>query len=210
MENIIFYKFIENLRIKLNEELPGKNAQNKMAPAFRVPPDFIKKNQTPRKSAVLIIFYPKNEEVNIIFIKRIEDGKAHSGQVAFPGGKFEESDISLLNTSIRETFEEIGVKIDVNSIIGKLTPIYIPVSNYDVTPYIAFLNSEPEYIISNDEVQRVVTVNINNLLNTNNLATATLDRGSYLVEAPFYRIDDDMIWGATAMILSELNEIISK
>lgn len=204
----MFENFVSKLSAELKKDLPGKVAQNKMAPVFKTKPEFLFNINTAKKSAVLIIIFPQNSDFKIIFIKRKNDGSTHSGQVAFPGGKFEKEDISLINTSIRETFEEIGVRISNENIIGSLTPIYIPVSNFEVAPFVGFLHKEPEYKLSTNEVEKIITVKISDLLDVNKKGEKLLERGNYLVNAPFFKTEDDIIWGATAMMLSELNEVI--
>jgi len=168
------------------------------------------KNDNPVESAVTIIFYSENEKINIIFIKRKEDGKAHGGQVAFPGGKFEKEDNKLIYTAIRETFEEIGIKIHKNQIIGQLTPIFIPVSNFKVTPFIAYLDYKPEYLLSENEVDKIITAEIHDLFGKENTGTKFFNRNNIQFTAPYFRANGDIVWGATAMILSELKEIIIK
>lgn len=202
----MFTEFIEKLENQLQKQLPGSLAQIKMSPKFRVDFNFDNSRKA-RQSAVMLIFYPEAKYPKLIFIKRKEDGKAHSGQIAFPGGKYEEADKNLKNTAIRETYEEIGVQVPEIQIIGKLTSLYIPVSNFDVYPFISYLNSKPDFIINNQEVERIIEIKIDELFHKTNIDKKIFIRNKIEIEAPFFRANGDIIWGATAMILSELKEI---
>jgi 8-oxo-dGTP pyrophosphatase MutT (NUDIX family) len=201
--------FINTIKTELKKRLPGFEAQRKMAPSLRLPIGSLNQNKVPKLSSVMIIFYPEKGKINTIFIKRKEDGKAHGGQVAFPGGKFEISDENLMHTAIRETFEEIGVEIPKNQVIGSLTPLFIPISNFEVSPFIAYLKTPPVYILSDKEVEKIITVEADILFNNNNKGEKLITRNNLEITAPFFRANGDIIWGATAMILSELNEIIN-
>ncbi len=203
----MFNNFIIKLQSELQKPLPGYQAQQKMMPTMR---DInFTHDVKPRESAVLILFYENNKQIYIIFIRRKEDKKVHSGQIAFPGGKYEEEDKTLKNTAIRETYEEIGISENDITVIGQLTEIIIPISNYKVTPFVGFLKQKPVYNISLDEVQEVLEVNISQLFAPENRLITELERNGIKIHAPYFKIDNDKIWGATAMITSELNEVIS-
>jgi len=205
----MFQNFIEKLQTELSKELPGEAAQKKMAPSIRNHHGFEYKT-SPRDSAVLILFYEENSNIYIIFIKRNEDGKAHSGQVAFPGGKYENEDKDLKTTALRETFEEIGIPENEINIIGELTSLYIPVSNFRVKPFVGYLSKKPNYNINNHEVQRIITAEIFEFFNDKNISEIELIRNELKIQAPYFGVINDKVWGATAMILSELYEIIKK
>jgi len=200
-------KFTEVLKAALQKDLPGEKAQKKMAPIVLNNIKFEFKNE-PRESAVTILFYEEDKKIKIIFIKRNEDGKAHSGQVAFPGGKYELEDKNLKTTALRETFEEIGIEQSKIKIIGQLTPLYIPISNFRVTPFVAYLENVPTYKISESEVQKIITAEITEFFNDKNLGTRELKRNEIIISAPFFGVQNDIVWGATAMITSELYEVL--
>lgn len=208
-----FEEFIINLKNALKIELPGFPAQKLMAPLGRRPPSDYLNNRTPRKSAVLILLYPgfKNHGVKTVLIVRSEkEGSTHGGQISFPGGGFQESDVNLSETALREAEEEIGVDKSAVSLIGELTSLYIPVSNYLVSPYIGIYKSEPEFTIHTAEVKELMEVELSEFLSPGSRHTITkyikmLDTDK---QVPCYTINGKIIWGATAMIVSELSEVI--
>lgn len=200
------------LKDRLTQPLPGGSAQALMAFGKRksqlvAPPEA-------RDSAVLGLFFPKEEELNLLLIKRVEDGKAHSGQISFPGGRRDPEDIDLQYTALRETHEEVGISSTQIDIIGELSSLYIPVSNSKVHPFIGYTEQKPDYILSVDEVQYVIELPINKLFDPNIKTVREIRPSSHpelLIKAPAYQPDDrHTIWGATAMILSELETIIKE
>jgi len=130
--------------------------------------------------------------------------------VAFPGGKFDESDIDLKHTALRETHEEIGVRPEKIEIIGNLTDVYITPSNFLVTPYIGYINEHPQFIPDQHEVEKVVTYDVlqlgNSAIRSEKLITLS---GGFEIKTPYYDVEGLTVWGATAMMISELNTIIA-
>jgi len=206
----MFVSFITQLKYRLQQPLPGEDAQFMMVPFGRpklkdVPMD----TYNPKKSAVLILLFPHEETIKTVFIVRpVYDG-VHSGQVAFPGGKFDEGDIDLKQTALRETYEEIGVAPEKIEIIGNLTDVYINPSNFLVTPYIGYINEHPLFIPDPYEVEKVVTYDVlqlgNSAIRSEKLIMLS---GGFEIKTPYYDVEGLTIWGATAMMISELNEII--
>jgi 8-oxo-dGTP pyrophosphatase MutT (NUDIX family) len=208
----MFPSFIEKLKIRLAQPLPGETVQFLMAPATRqqirdIDPD----TYHPKKSAVLILLFPVNNAINILLIQRAEYDGVHSGQVAFPGGKYEEQDVDLKQTAIRETFEEVGVPLNDIEIIGKLSDIYINPSNYLVTPFIGYSYKMPNFIIDEYEVQQTICIDLFQLNNNSVRAKKmiTLANGTK-INTPCYEIEGLTIWGATAMMISELNVVVEE
>ncbi|HET7819455.1 MAG TPA: CoA pyrophosphatase [Bacteroidia bacterium] len=210
----MFQSFIKKLSEEIKTELPGFSAHNLMAHLGRdVLAKYSSNDKIPKKSAVLILLFPDKSGhfVRTSFILRsvIERG-SHGGQVAFPGGGMELTDADLGYTALRETEEEIGVKKDSISLIGMLTPVYIPVSNYMVHPYIGVVDSEPEFILDPQEVAGIITCSLNDLIHPENKTKIT----KYVkivdceLEIPCYKIEGKVIWGATAMIISELEQLL--
>ncbi|MCB0698331.1 MAG: CoA pyrophosphatase [Chitinophagales bacterium] len=201
---------IEELKKLLQEPLPGVEAQNKMAARARMLPLEVPENV--RQSAVLGLLYPQNDILNLLLIKRTEDGKPHSGQISFPGGRQDPIDKDLQETALRETFEEVGVPSGQIEVIGALSSLYIPVSNNNVHPFVGFASHRPDYVLNADEVQYVLEVPLHELL-TEEKKTIQEIRPSSMphltIKAPAYRWDDDhLIWGATAMMIAELEEVL--
>ena len=212
----IFNSFTNELEQKLLlSKLPGLPSQLKMAPVTRL--EELKKmnlsleemGNIARKSAVLILFYPKNDETHIAMIKRATDNTVHSDQISFPGGKVEKSDPSLIYTALREANEEIGIISESVKIIGSLTKLHIPPSNFDVYPFVGVMYDTPSFN-SNYEVQKILEVDLKTLLNPATLTFKKIQHrtGNDFV-VPCYYIQDEVVWGATAMIISELLEIVN-
>jgi 8-oxo-dGTP pyrophosphatase MutT (NUDIX family) len=204
-------RFIKQLKIQLREPLPGQEAQLLMVPGERI---FLRKNfpehHTAKKSAVLILLFPFQEGVSTILIERAVYVGVHSGQIAFPGGKAEETDFDLKYTALRETYEEVGVPMEAVEIIGNLTNVYINPSNYLVTPYVGYLPQAPDFFINEREVQKIIRVDlrdVNKLVKSTKMITHS---NGLRIQTPYYCIDGFTIWGATAMMMSELMVITEK
>ncbi len=205
---------INRLEKLLNEPLPGSTAHQMMSPAGRGDTEELIQTllSPPRNSAVMIILYPDNDSLNMVMIKRPNYDGVHSGQVSFPGGKFEETDINYEATALRETFEEIGISTEKIKVIGVLSRIYIPPSNFLVYPYIGYCDETPLFTIDS-EVDRVITAPVNVLLNDEIVKQGKFMAGGNLnfqINAPYFEIDNERVWGATACILSELKQIWRK
>ena len=160
----------------------------------------------------MILLYPNNSEIFTTLIKRQVYKGVHSGQISLPGGKFEEDkDISIVETAFRETQEEIGVLKNSISFVGKLTPLYIPVSNIHVQPVIGCLSQKPEFNADSREVDKIYKVNLQELLTPECIVEDEITMAdNRKVTAPYYNFNNLQIWGATAMILSEYFEIHHK
>jgi 8-oxo-dGTP pyrophosphatase MutT (NUDIX family) len=199
-----------HLKQKLREPLPGMDAQYEMAPATRerYPIERLKPD-TYRKSAVMILIYSLNNHYYIPLTKRhTYDGK-HSGQISLPGGKLDEQDESLKHTALRELDEEIGINEHVE-VIGNLTPIYIPVSNFYVEPYIGiYSHGEINFSTNEREVNELIHLDLEVLKNDNIIQTEGIVHGDgYKLKTPYFEVEGNIIWGATAMILNEFKKLI--
>lgn len=201
----MFSDFFNNLINELNKKLPGEKAQLKMAPAIR---DYFKHNIKSRDAGVLILLYPKKDNIHVAFIQRTEYDGPHSGQISFPGGKSEKSDKNIIDTALRESNEEIGIIPEKVKVIGQLTPLHIPVSNFMVYPIIGIYEDTPKFIADPNEVKKVLEIKLLDLLNPYNCTTKEFNYGEISFSAPIYCPNDITIWGATAMILSEFLEIV--
>lgn len=203
----MFTDFFENLKKELKKDLPGKTAQIKMAPAVRH--QFEPKNDL-RTAGVLILLYSKKDELHIVFIQRTEYNGPHSGQISFPGGKSEDTDQDIIFTALRESYEEIGINTDKVSILGQLTPLHIPVSNFIVYPVVGIYATSPTFKADPHEVKEVISFKLKDLLNPANCTSKEFKYGDLSFMAPIFNPNNVTIWGATAMILSEFLEIIKK
>lgn len=205
----MFSEFFLALENSLKAKLPGTDAQQKLAPSLRHPGfDFYAEDENTKESAVLILIFPMNEELCVAFIKRQTYKGVHSGQISFPGGKRENNDKDLQETALRETNEEIGINPKDVKILGKLTPLYIPVSNINVFPFIGFSNTMPQFVIDKHEVQELIIVKIKDFLNQKNYSREFIIEIDFEVDVPYFDANGNHIWGATAMILSEFVEIV--
>jgi 8-oxo-dGTP pyrophosphatase MutT (NUDIX family) len=208
MQNTKFISFIEKMKFSFSKGLPGREFQYLMAPEDRHQPN---KQSLTKKAAVMALFYPdKDNIVRLILIKRNDYNGPHSGQISFPGGMYEESDIDLKATALRETAEETGVNSEHIEFLGELSALNIPVSNFTVQPYAAYLNYEPDFKPDPFEVKYLILADLNNLLNKKIRKKETWLLMNKEIEVPFYHINDEKIWGATAMMLSELMVIIER
>ena len=203
-----FMLFIDNLAGKLKTPLPGEKAQLKLEPASRKKYSSTINYSKAKPSSVLALFFFNNNYINLTLIQRTVYIGVHSGQIAFPGGRFEEVDKDYLETALRETHEEIGVSKEMISIIGKLSPLYIPPSNFVVYPYVGYTPEIPHFIPDPNEVQEVFALNIDDLLKDETIQLREVCGKDFSIQVPCFYLEGRLIWGATSMILNELIEVI--
>lgn len=167
-------------------------------------------SRNPRKAAVMALMYPNDlGEMIMIFMLRKTYKGVHSNQIGFPGGKVEDEDHTMLDTAFRETYEEIGVSENHITILKELTEVYIPPSNFLVQPYLGVLNKKPLYTLEEKEVERLIEIPLKTILNDAYISSKKL-KTSYAneIEVPVFEFDDEIIWGATAMMLSEIKDLL--
>jgi 8-oxo-dGTP pyrophosphatase MutT (NUDIX family) len=198
---------VENIKSKLLTELPGRKAQYLMAPSDRTIRDFGVKPNELKKSAVLCLLYYKNNDLYVLLTQRAYYKGPHGGQISFPGGKFEiEKDSNLEDTAKRETFEEIQLSQDKFEILGSLSPLKIPVSKALVQPFLAFSEDISTAVVDGYEAIDLYEIPIPHLLDKSNIKWYNTEAFEY----PYFDFDGKKIWGATAMILSEILEILKE
>jgi len=198
--------FIENLSKKLKKGLPGKDAQEKMM----VRPRRFRSKEYRMEgipASVLLLLYPFNEDWFFFLTKRSENVEHHKGQISLPGGMVEKNE-SLENAAIRETYEEIGVEKNKMKIIGHLTSFYVPVSNFEIFPYIGWTDTKPKPIIHGNEVESIFSVSINDLILEKNSKLKEAIFSNQPVTIPYFELNGEMVWGATSMILAEFKHIL--
>jgi len=198
------HPFIPRLELELGKHLPGLEAQVLMAP--RTPTRYFRQSENAKKAAVLLLLYPMNNSLYFALMKRKSDikGDTHAGQVSLPGGRMEESDQSLLDCALREAEEELGIiKSDVQP-LGQLTQLYVFASNHMVYPFVGYSAAKPDFLIDEREVDWLIEVDTNYLLSAESKKTIDLTtHGIELKNVPYFDIEQEIVWGATAMILSE-------
>lgn len=202
-----FHDFINTLDTQLRQPLPGPEAHLKMASATRLRLK-VQPNEKTRRSAVLILFYPYRDQILVPLILRPKYDGVHAGQMAFPGGRYEKTDENLIRTALREAQEEIGIKASDVQILGKLTELFIPPSNFYVLPVVGKLPYKPDFYPDPREVEAVLEVNLEELMDESIVGFTELDVRGITIEAPFYDIQGHKVWGATAMMISELLTVI--
>ncbi len=201
---------LNSLIKNLSKPLPGREVQYQMAPSDRE--DRFKKTADKKtiESAVMILLFEEKGELYTAFIQRPQYNGPHGGQISFPGGKYEaEADNNLQETAIRECLEEVGVNVRKENIIGELSDLHIPVSNFCVKPYVAFLEKPPKFVIDKTEVDEIIKVKIKDLLMPESKKIKPYNINNTEIIVPYFDIINKEIWGATAMILNELLTIIS-
>jgi 8-oxo-dGTP pyrophosphatase MutT (NUDIX family) len=203
-----FQTFVKSLQKQLQQPLPGQLSHAKMAPSNRLENE-LKPNERTKRSAVLILFYPYQDQIYVPLILRPKYDGVHAGQMAFPGGRYENMDKDLTQTALREAQEEIGIKAADAVIIGQLTQIYIPPSNFTALPVIGFLPYRPDFYPDSREVDTVFEVNINEMTDEKNIGTMNMTIRGVEIQAPYYDIQTNKIWGATAVMISELLDVMA-
>ena len=182
---------IVNERIIRYEELLSEEKSNEM-----------------KQAAVLICFFKKDGEYHIPLIRRPMHEKNHPGQIALPGGAREKKE-TLANTSLREAFEEVGIIPENVEIIGKMTPLPVPVSKYLISPFIGVAKHEPKWNINKQEVDELIILKFKNLIDSNNGYYEDWNLNGNTIRVPIFKVMNKEIWGATAAVLSELLDISS-
>lgn len=206
-------KDFEDLIPKIKKSsLPGIDSQFKLAPSIRkkLGKSINLSERNPKKAAVLSLLFPDIDgEMKMVFMLRKTYEGVHSNQIGFPGGKIEEDDICLKATALRETFEEIGVHSTEITVLKELTDVYIPPSNFLVRPFLGVVKEKPTYILEEKEVERLIEIPLHKILSDEFVSSKTIST-SYAdnLEVPIFNFNEEIIWGATAMMLSEIKDLI--
>lgn len=200
----------QQIRQALSGQLPGENAHGKMMSYNRPIAAEAKTFEVkPKESAVMMMLYYESNELHTVFMLRPQNQGVHSGQISFPGGK-RELEESLIETAFRETYEEVGVRNNQIELLGELSEVYIPPSNFLVQPFVGFLNEKPTFIPNPDEVEKVITFPIRKLFSPETMGHKEVVIAKYnkRLTVPYFDVDGHALWGATAMIVAEFKQII--
>ncbi|GMN11807.1 CoA pyrophosphatase [Croceitalea sp. MTPC9] len=194
--------------------MPGEESHFKMEPEMRKQWRDSEKiaERKPKRAAVMALFYPgREEETRLLLILRKTYKGVHSNQVGFPGGKVEEADKNLLETALRETKEEVGVLPSKIEVLKELSDLYIPPSNFMVQPYIGVYAEPKPFRIQESEVEDLVEVLYSDFMDERNLTYQNLTT-SYAdkIDVPAFKLNGYVVWGATAMMLSEIKELLKQ
>ena len=213
---------IERLQQRLKEELPGIKSWDRMAvkskkgesiesESLQKYSDWIteEKLSAMKKAAVLIALFQREDGWYFPLIKRPMHEKNHPGQIALPGGAMEKNE-TLEKTALREAFEEVGIIPSKVEIIGKLTPLPVPVSNYVISPFVGIIEIEPEWKINKDEVEELIILKLDDLINADKGYSEDWNLRGNQVNVPIFKLMDKTIWGATATVLCELIDLIKE
>ncbi|WP_338358270.1 CoA pyrophosphatase [Yeosuana marina] len=209
-----FDEFLLSISKIKNIPLPAETSQFKMAPPFRK--ELLEKHKDAvkyaKKAGVLALFYPdENQETNFVLILRKTYKGVHSAQVSFPGGKLEATDTSLEDAALRETFEEVGVPISDIKVVTPLTEVYIPPSNFYVQPFLGILDKKPSFKKEESEVEDIIEIPLKHFFSEDvTVLEKVATSYSIDVEVPAYFLNGHIVWGATAMILSEVKDLLKQ
>jgi 8-oxo-dGTP pyrophosphatase MutT (NUDIX family) len=202
---------LDQLQQRLQQPLPGAEAHEPLraTPTGLIKPKF-DHSLPPKPGSVMILLYPDGGQIKFPLTKRHEYLGAHGGQVSLPGGKAEPGETAI-ETALRETEEEIGVKAQQIKVIGELSQFFVMPSNFMVIPVVGFVEQRPVYQAQQSEVVRIIEGDISDLIRTDAIRTKEiLAAKMYPMLAPHFEIEGEVVWGATAMMLNELRVILKE
>lgn len=205
-----FPEFINQLTNRLaNQPLPGHDEiVKKMSPnRMRLKGE---PNELTRRSGVLLLFYPKGDEIFLPLILRPQYDGVHGGQMAFPGGRAELKDKNIQATALREAQEEIGIKASDVKVLGNLTELYITPSNLLCQPVLGYINYRPDFYPDEREVAGIFEVSVSEFIDPSIIEIRTVETRGYKFETPSFVIQEQVVWGATAMMIAELIELVNE
>ena len=207
-----FQDFLQIVPYLDEVNLPGEEGHNVMVPQerLRITESLNFKDLKPKNAGVMMLFYPKAGKTHLVLIVRNSYDGVHSSQIAFPGGKYEKEDVDLERTALRETYEEIGVKPNKIHVVKAFTHLYIPPSNFMVYPFLGICNEEIIFYPDSNEVAAIIELPLTTFLNESIVVSANINT-SYAtsIAVPVFKIDEHIVWGATAMMLSELKIVLN-
>ncbi len=207
-------QIIPSLSRALQGPLPGEEAHQRMT-SYRRPSSqqiHVNEYRELREGAVLVLLYPKGKALHTVMMRRPKYEGVHSDQVSFPGGKREEQDQHLHHTALREAQEEVGIRPENVELIGQLTQVFIPPSRFMVTPFVGYSTHAPQLSPDPKEVASVIETPVEIFLQEETLMQKRVkvnSMGTHL-KVPCFHIQGHAIWGATAMMLSELKMIMEE
>ena len=199
--------FIQSIEKRLNLPLPGRSAQEEMLTKPKIPINIPRFGRKGIPAGVLILLFPNNDTFYFFLTLRSEMVDHHKGQISLPGG-VREGDETLEQTALRETLEEIGIAPNSISLIGKLTPLFIPITGFEIFPFIGWTEKEPITTIHDREVEKIIKVSLSDLVEEKNMKIKKTKIRNIPVSMPYFELNGETVWGATSMILSEFKTVI--
>ncbi len=200
---------VDDVRRALALPRPGRAAQVRMSPrprpgdVYPLPPEI-----KPREAAVMILLYPRADSLDFILTRRTETVDTHKGQISLPGGAQELGE-SLEQTALREASEELGIDpVRIEILDGPLTPIYVPISGFRVTPFVGFSPTRPDIVLAAEEVVEIIETPLELLIDSDSVGEEEWDLHGFVTRVPFFDVKGHKVWGATGMILSEFSEML--
>jgi len=205
--------FPNKLKEAILSELPGISAHVKMLPQFRSEQietlsDYIIPDSAVTASVVCLI-YPHENQHYFLLMKRVTYPGVHSGQISFPGGKLESGE-TFMEAALRETEEETGIQLLEKDVLGQLSDIYIPPSNFHVKPFVCFLPLKPTFEMDPKEVEYLIEARLSDLVNEELVKNQKMETRGVSFIAPYFDLNDEVVWGATAAMLSEVKDLFVK
>lgn len=199
--------FFDNITKITNIPLPGLDAQLRMAPLGTH--HYLNQVPQAKKASVLALLYPNSKhQMHIVFILRQQYPGVHSQQISFPGGRIDTTDPNPLFTALRETHEEVGVSPDSVHVVKTLSNIYIPPSNFFVHPFLGVCKETPHFIKEEKEVSEIIEVPIQEVLSAESEGVfSVIAYPNKPMEVPAFHLQNQIVWGATAMILAEIKAL---
>ena len=199
-----FQTTVNILNTSIKNDLPGAEAHQLLSPLrAKEKSSYIPKTDA-RKAGVMVLIYPIQNKTHLVLTQRHPYPGVHGGQISFPGGKQDPEDKNLKETALREAYEEVGVSKNEIEILGPLSPIYIPPSNFHVQPLLAYSHTRPTFIKEEAEVASILDIPLSTLLKKETVQSLPVNIRGYNREVPCFKVEDHIIWGATAIVLSEL------
>ena len=200
-------KLITQLTQRLSQPLPGKKAQDIMMVYPGYPSAVLEAYAQRVPAGVLILLFPRNDGWHFFLTKRTDRVDHHKGQISLPGGVVQDGE-SLMEAALRETHEEIGVASTLVTVIGSLTSFNIPVSGFEIFPFISWAVAEPMTVIHDAEVDRVFSVSLDSFLDDRNQKQKKETLRGEMMTIPYFDLGSEQVWGATSIILSEFKTVL--
>jgi 8-oxo-dGTP pyrophosphatase MutT (NUDIX family) len=198
------------LKTVLQGDLPGIEAHQKMLPPGRRLKSLDHEKESVKLSSVLVLIFPVGDKLYTCLTKRPSTMKYHPGQVSFPGGKVEKEDASSEMAALREAREEVGIDTTAIEVLGKLSDFYLEISRFSIQPFLAWTDEKPEFIVNYDEVDELILFPLSDFVESELVLETELQTMSGILPVKYFPFNGQIIWGATAMILAELIEILKK